>query len=204
MKKQLFIVLGALLICFNTNAQSKKLTITVKDEKNNPLPGAIILFDNVKQKRWTNAKGIFKIKLKKKPKTISAFSALHGIKTLEYNDQNNLTMIVKGKKDNLDLVASNPKQTVAGAKQFLNIYDYLRGKTPGVSVGSNNSIRIRGYSTFNGGRGPLLMLNGFQIDANSFAGIVPTTIKKVKILKGPETAMYGVRGANGVIMVETL
>jgi TonB-dependent SusC/RagA subfamily outer membrane receptor len=55
----------------------------------------------------------------------------------------------------------------------------------------------------NGNREPLFILNGVQIDENSFRDIVPTTIRNVKILKGPETAIYGLRGANGVIEVVT-
>ena len=73
MKKQLYLLLGAFLICFNINSQSKNITIKVKDKKNKPVAGAIILFDNVKQKRLTNKKGVFKVKTEANPKEVAAF-----------------------------------------------------------------------------------------------------------------------------------
>lgn len=186
-------------------AQEKiDLSIYVKDDKNKPIAGAVILIDDVKQKRVANSKGIFKIKLKKKPKEIAAFSVLHGIKKIKYVGQQNIYVILgRDNSADVEIVASNSKETAAGAKQFLNIYDYLRGKVSGVSISSNNSIRIRGNSSFSGGGEPLFVLNGVQVTQTTFADIVPTTIRNVKILKGPETAVYGIRGANGVIEVKT-
>jgi TonB-dependent SusC/RagA subfamily outer membrane receptor len=50
----------------------------------------------------------------------------------------------------------------------------------------------------------MFILNGVQVDQETFGQIVPVTIVSVKILKGPETAIYGIRGANGVIEVTTI
>jgi TonB-dependent SusC/RagA subfamily outer membrane receptor len=88
--------------------------------------------------------------------------------------------------------------------QYRDIYDYLRGKVPGVSIDSENRIIIRGYNTIYGNRNPLFILNGNQVEQEVFSNIVPTDIKYVKILKGTETSAYGSRGANGVIIVQTL
>lgn len=185
----------------STKKETNKLTILVKDGNNKPIPGAIILFDNVKQKRVANAAGYFKIKLKKAPKEISAFSSLIGVKTITYKGEESI--VIKIRKSNDDYFEDTSDEKMASAIQFRDIYDYLRGKVSGVNISTSNSITIRGNSTFSGGRGPLLILNGVQIDESSFAQIVPTTIKSVKILKGPEAAIYGVRGANGVIEVVT-
>lgn len=187
-------------------AQDKKainLTITVKDDNNKVIPGATILLDNKKHPRRTNKKGRLKIKLNNVPKQIAAFSVMHGIKTINYNGEKNLTILIREGENNADLVSSNNKQVVAGAKQFLTIYDYIRGKVPGVTVNGNNSIRIRGISNFGGGSSPLFVLNGIQVDATTFGDIVPTTIKTIKVLKGPDASIYGLRGANGVIEVKT-
>ena len=57
-------ILIAIIPSATLQAQSNdevKITITVKDAKNKPIPGAIILFDDVRQKRWTNSKGILKL-----------------------------------------------------------------------------------------------------------------------------------------------
>ncbi|WP_439127600.1 TonB-dependent receptor plug domain-containing protein [Polaribacter sp.] len=185
------------------NKEVINLTITVKDENNKAIPGASILFDNKKQARRTNKKGVFKIKLKSRPLQIAAFSVMHGIKAIKYNGEKNLTILIRPGENKSEIISSNKKEVVAGAKQFLTIYDYIRGKVPGVSVNGNNSIRIRGISNFGGGSNPLFVLNGTQVDATTFGDIVPTTIKTVKVLKGPDAAIYGLRGANGVIEVKT-
>ncbi|UAM97037.1 TonB-dependent receptor plug domain-containing protein [Polaribacter litorisediminis] len=185
----------------STKNETTKLTILVKDGNNKPIPGAVILFDNVKQKRVANASGYFKIKLKKAPKEISAFSSLIGVKTITYKGEDSI--VIKIRRNNDDYFEDTSDEKIASAIQFRDIYDYLRGKVSGVNISTSNSITIRGNSTFSGGRGPLLILNGVQIDESSFAQIVPTTIRSVKILKGPEAAIYGVRGANGVIEVVT-
>lgn len=204
---KLLIVILAVIFSATTYSQNKtkkeeiKLLVIVKDAKNNAVPGAVILIDNVKQKRVANSAGYFKIKLKKAPKEIAAFSPIIGIKTIEYTG--NQTVIINLVKDNKPYYSDTNNQKMADPNQFRNIYDYLRGKVSGVTISTNNAIRIRGLSTFSGGRAPLLVLNGVPVDETTFGDIVPTTIRSVKILKGPETAIYGMRGANGVIEVET-
>tara|TARA_R110001606_G_C15231706_1_gene635176 strand:+ start:243 stop:851 length:609 start_codon:yes stop_codon:yes gene_type:complete len=194
-----FIFFFAMTISLNSLAQENqtiKLTILVKDKSNNPIPGAIILLDDVKQKRPSNSAGYFKIKLDKAPKEIAAFSPLFGIKKVKYNGNSNIIIqIVESKNDSY--ITDTNKTKAIDAIQFRNIYDYIMGKVPGVNV-RGTTITIRGTSN-----APLFVLNGVQVDATSFGAIVPTTIKSIKILKGPETSIYGLRGANGVIEVTT-
>lgn len=199
---KIIVFLFAIIMPADFTAQENlKLTILVKDAQNNPVPGAIILLDNVKQKRVTNSAGYFKIKLNKIPKEITAFSAILGIKKVNYDGKSNL--IINLVRDSGKLALDTTNKKVVDPIQYRNIFDYLRGKVPGVNIDLNNQIRIRGASTFYGGRSPLLVLNGVIISMESFSTIVPTTIKSVKILKGPESSIYGVRGANGVIEVST-
>lgn len=204
---KLFIFLLSVVFSANTFSQDNleekeiKLTVAVKDAQNNPVSGAVILIDNVRQKRIANKAGYFKIKLKKAPKTIAAFSPLIGITTIEYTGKS--TVIINLVKDSDPYFSDTTNKKMANPNQFRNIYDYLRGKVSGVIISTNNSIRIRGNSTFSGGRPPLLVLNGVPVSDTTFGDIVPTTIRSVKILKGPEASIYGVRGANGVIEVET-
>lgn len=198
MKKYIFILLGVLFFSANIYAQDKKITIKVIDVNNKPIAGAIILFDFEKQKNWTNSNGIYKTKLKFEPKEISAFHPNIGIKKIKYNGENNL--IIKIKKGN-DLNLSANRQENSG--QFSTIYDYLRGKFPGVHVSSDNTIAIRGYNSINGNMTPLFILNETNVSQDVFGAIIPNDIKSVTVLKGPETTRYGVRGANGVIIVKT-
>ena len=50
---------------------------------------------------------------------------------------------------------------------------------------------------------PLFILNGTPIEESTFSRIIPLDIQKLSVLKGTETTIYGIRGANGVIVVET-
>lgn len=205
--KYICLTLFALLITINTFSQEEdkdekvKLTIVVKDANNEAVPGAIILIDDVKQKRVANAAGFFKVKLDKAPKEITAYSPLVGVKKVSYKGNN--TMIINITNNNDNLVTNAYELKGAEAMQYRDIYDYLRGKVAGVNVNLNNGITIRGISSVNGNNSPLLILNGVQVDQESFSAIVPTTIISIKVLKGPESAIYGVRGSAGVIEVKT-
>lgn len=204
--KTLFLLV-AIIFSANTYSQKKKsnenikLTILVKDSKNNPVPGAVILLDDIKQKRIANKAGFFKIKLKNAPKVITAFSPLIGVKKVKYTGKNSI--IINLANDNDNFLSDSNNEKMVDPIQFRDIYDYLRGKVAGLNVSTTNTIRIRGASSWGGGKAPLLVLNGMQIDNDTFGDIVPTTIRSIKVLKGPETSIYGLRGANGVIEVYT-
>ena len=203
MKKYLFILLGVLFFSNSINSQEKKITIKVKDVNNKAVAGAIILFDSEKQNILTNSNGVFKTKLKFDPKEISAFHPNIGIKKIKYNGENNLIIKIKEGND-LHIAVKSPKLNKnVDSGQFNTIYDYLRGKVRGVHIGSNNTIRIRGYNTVNGNMTPLFVINGNYVSQETFGTTVPTDIKSVTVLSGPETAIYGMRGANGVIVVKT-
>lgn len=188
----------------NEKKESIKLNIKVKDAKNNPVPGAIILIDDVRQGRVANSEGTFKINLKKAPKEIAAFTPMLGIKKIKYIGQEMIIIVLNPEVNTTDLNIADANYKNDNPIQYRNIYDYLRGKVPGVYIDSELRITIRGYNTVLGNRSPLYILNGNQVDLEIFSNIVPTTIKYVKVLKGPETSTYGSRGANGVIIVQTL
>ena len=202
MKKYILILLGVLFFSTTINSQEKKITIKVKDVNNKPVAGAIILLDSIKQNIVTNSEGVFNTKLEFEPKEISAFHPNIGITKIKYNGENNLLIKIK-KGNDLHLSGNSPKQKVANSNQFNTIYDYLRGKVPGMEVSSDNTILIRGYGTINGNMTPLFLVNDVEVSQEVFGRIIPNDIESVTILKGTETAIYGVRGANGVIIVKT-
>lgn len=87
----------------------------------------------------------------------------------------------------------------------------LQGRVAGVTVtrapDGGIAVRIRGASSFYGNAEPLYVLDGVPIQpgpTGTLTGINPYDIESIKVLKDPaETAMYGVRGANGVIVIKT-
>ena len=63
---------------------------------------------------------------------------------------------------------------------------------------SGNSVTIRGINT-TGSSTPLFVVNGRTV--NSINGIDPSMVKSIEVLKGPSASVYGLQGANGVIII---
>jgi len=86
----------------------------------------------------------------------------------------------------------------------------LQGKTAGVTVmensgqpGSNVTVRIRGVGT-NGDPTPLYVVDGLPMSSNAIATLNPSDIESVEVLKdAASSAIYGSRGANGVVLITT-
>ena len=110
-----FIFFLAIAISLNSLAQESqtiKLTILVKDKDNNSIPGAIILLDDVKQKRPTNSAGYFKVKLDKAPREIAAFSPLFGIKKVKYNGNSTIVIQIVETKNDSYLTDTNKTKAI--------------------------------------------------------------------------------------------
>ena len=87
----------------------------------------------------------------------------------------------------------------------------LEGRFPGVTVlrtsSGGLSIRIRGAASFNGPNAPLYVIDGSPVEPGpdgDLVGLNPSDIESIKVLKdAASTAMYGVRGGNGVVVINT-
>ena len=86
---------------------------------------------------------------------------------------------------------------------YTNIYQYLEGRVAGLTV-SGTSIRIRGIHTITGSNEPLIVLNGVPLAGSTDLNTInPLDVKSIDVLKGASAAIYGTRGANGVILITT-
>ena len=85
---------------------------------------------------------------------------------------------------------------------YQNVAQILQGRVPGVSV-NGSSVNIRGFNSFYGNQDPLYIVDGIPVDQNAAMSISPNNIDRIEILKGPEAAIYGARGSNGVIIIYT-
>ncbi len=93
----------------------------------------------------------------------------------------------------------------------VSIEQILQSKVAGIVVSRTDdggiAIRIRGTSSFTGSNAPLYVIDGIPITPGpngSLTGINPYDIASIKVLKDPaDITMYGVRGANGVILIKT-
>lgn len=107
-------------------------------------------------------------------------------------------------KDN----ATEPVRKIKLEKNhYSNMADYLRGRVPGLTVGSTPtdgskpSIHVNGSQTIYGDGSPLILLDGLKID--NIMSIDPNIVDYVEVLKGASATIYGAEGGNGVIMIVT-
>lgn len=91
-----------------------------------------------------------------------------------------------------------------------NLNQALQGKVPGVYIesnpkpGANASIQIRGNNSISYGTTPLYVIDNIMIDDTDISTINPNDIASIEILKDASaTALYGARGANGVVVITT-
>jgi TonB-dependent SusC/RagA subfamily outer membrane receptor len=79
---------------------------------------------------------------------------------------------------------------------------FIANRLPGIVV-RGNSIVIRGTSTFSSTNEALIMVDGREMDTGTFLNMNPADVDKIEVLRGSEAALYGRRGANGVLVVTT-
>lgn len=208
---QKIILLTLFLIPLISLAQKEQIiTGVVVDTSNKPVKNAIIYVDNIKQSKIkTNRKGKFKLKLRKTPKLISAFSLDNGYEAIGYKQGSSPKIqFTKDSKINIrysQIVSELNNKTYAKASKtqyFTNIYDYIRAKAPNVTVFNDNQLRIRSAGgSFLSSAEPLIIVN--DAPNSDISTIVPNNIKSFTVLKGASAGSYGIRGANGVIVIKT-
>ena len=204
----------------------KKLWGIVRDESGEPIIGASVLVKGTKVGTVTNAEGEFSLDV---PASGMLVISYMGFATREVPIKNNSNLKITLNEDeaqNLNEVVvvgygTQKKASVTGAiasvttKDLVqtpqaNISNMLVGKMPGLiamqrsgAPGEDNStLLIRGVSTFSDNTAPLVMIDG--VERPYYNGLDPNEIESVSILKDASaTAIYGVRGANGVILITT-
>lgn len=121
---------------------------------------------------------------------------------------------IREKQDSVSIISSIEKIKQKDIKKGLlnNALEALSGQSAGVNVTTNgtdrlamlNSVRVRGTTSIMGGNDPLVIIDGVTSDIATLTTIYPADIESFNILKNAsEIAMYGSRGASGVIEVKT-
>lgn len=99
------------------------------------------------------------------------------------------------------------RETAAG--HYTRVEEMIASRIPGVDVrrdaGGGYTIRIRGVSSHNSGQDPLIVVDGMPaMNAGVLASINPNDVERIDVLRdAASAAMYGSRGANGVILIRT-
>lgn len=216
----LFLAMAA----FPAAAQVVKGRVT--DPSGEPLIGATVIEKGSTNGTATDIDGYFQINLSNAQKGVLVVSYV-GFTTEEIavKGQKEITVVLKEESSVLnELVVvgygQQKKESVVGAISQVNSGDLLEtpsanlsqaitGKIPGVITSQTSgapgaddaSIYIRGRATFAGDAQPLILVDGIE---RSFSQIAPDDIETISVLKDASaTAVYGVRGANGVMLITT-
>ena len=216
MKLKLALHLGLLLIGFQVFGQSVSGNVSSNDEE---LPGATISIKGTANGAVTDFDGKYTLNGVTEGDIIVYSYVGYITQEIIYAGQKNIDISLEEDESNLDEVVivnygkqiNTPISVVKADElsEFPNtdIGQALQGRAAGVQVtnggspGSQTQVTIRGLATFNNSN-PLYVVDGvFADDLNS---IDPSNIEKIEVLKdAASTAIYGSRGANGVILITT-
>lgn len=147
-----------------------------------------------------SARGFYKQKVKVGPAT--KFAAIN--LRLKPGEKNREYAIGYGKVPASDKLYASTNLTDKDAdfSTFKSVYDLIMARFPGVQV-KNGEIIVRGNQSFMSDNSALIILNGFTVDSSTLAGIPPKEVKSIDLIRDGGGSVYGSRGANGVVIIET-
>ncbi|MFR1289898.1 MAG: TonB-dependent receptor plug domain-containing protein [Alistipes finegoldii] len=224
--KKIIALFATILISLGVlRAQTVAVSGTVVDELNRPMVGvSVVETDNVANGTVTDPQGRFSMKVKNVRSTIQTSYIGYITRILEVTAKP-MTIAMEPSATNVEEVVVvgygvQKKQSVVGAissatsedlKQMgsPNLSTALAGKVAGVTFtvpsgrpGSDDAeIYVRGVATMSGDSAPLVLVDGVERD---YSQVDPEDVAQLSVLKDASaTAVYGVRGANGVILITT-
>ncbi len=193
---------------------------TVKDAKGMTLPGVAVMLKGTTVGVTTDIDGNYALTVPEQPEFTLVFSFM-GMKTVErvVKDEKPLTVVMEEDTKMIDEVVVTGYQTIksgraTGSFQILkqenmdnivavDIKEKLEGTVPGLMVNTDGSMLIRGQGTFQASTEPLVVVDGFPMESSTL-NLNPADIEQVTVLKdAASAAIYGVRGANGVVVITT-
>ncbi|MFA5588446.1 MAG: TonB-dependent receptor plug domain-containing protein, partial [Mariniphaga sp.] len=104
-------------------------------------------------------------------------------------------------RDKLNALASLTSSDM-DFSQYSSIYDLIKGRFAGVQV-VNGEVIIRGINSINSSSAALIIVDGVPVDGSALSSIPPIQVKSINVMKDGSSAIYGSRGANGVVLIET-
>jgi TonB-linked SusC/RagA family outer membrane protein len=195
---------------------------TVKDESGVALPGVSIVLKGTQTGTSTDEKGAFSLTVPNGQATlIFSFVGFLSREIIVAEGQTEVDMALKVDDKALEEIVvvgygTQKKESLTGAISTITSKDIervhggatvssgLAGKIPGVTFrmpdgrpGASANVQIRNMGN------PLFVIDGIQQDAGQFNNISPNDIESISVLKDASAAIYGVRAANGVVVVTT-
>ncbi len=223
-------IVAKTIIIKSQKASTKKTTVSgkVTDDKGLEMPGVMVRIKNGSTGTVTNSNGVYSISVPDENTDVLTFSFL-GFVTQEIEVKGRTVINVRLSEDQKKLneivvigYGSVQRSDLTGAVASVNMADLakapvtsfdeaLAGRIAGVTVsstdgqpGSTSNIVIRGPGSITQDNSPLYVIDGFPMEDSDNSSINPSDIESIDILKDASaTAIYGSRGANGVIIITT-
>lgn len=230
---QILVLLSALSlfgggVLFAQTADRIDVSGTVVDRNGEPVVGASVVVIGTMKGTITDADGAFYLSSVAKDATLSADLLGYKTVTTQLSGRSRVDIILEDdalaleesvvvgygqmKKSDLTGSVASVKPEKLTDIPANSIDGLLQGRVAGVQVinssqdpGASSTIRIRGNSSLNGSNAPLVVIDGFPYgDAGDLKQINPQDIVSMEVLKDASaSAIYGSRGANGVILITT-
>lgn len=227
MRKLTFLLACLFLIGVGlVHAQSRSVSGKVLSaEDGQPIIGATVVVKGTNTGAITGVDGDFNIAVSGNAKTLVI--SYVGMKTTEVEAKNNIIVMLETDSKLIDEVivvaygTTKRSQFVGSAKSIAgekiasistsNVTNALQGAVAGVQVvngsgqpGTGATIRVRGVGSINGGTTPLYIVDGSPYESSAMNLINSHDIESMSVLKdAAATAIYGARGANGVVLITT-
>lgn len=220
----LCVLAGGLVLPHFSNAQTKKVSGTVKDLQGNVLPSVSINLMGSNKGVSSDDHGHFEVDAPTGSTLI--FSLVNYLAvSIQVDTRSEYSIILRPKVQEIDSVVvigygTSKKKDLTGSVASVKLNDQektpvlgveqmLEGRVSGVQVSQNQSqpgavfsIRIRGTNSINSSSAPLFVVDGYA--GGNAGGLNPSDIVSIDVLKDASaTAIYGSRGANGVIIITT-
>ncbi|MDB0714533.1 TonB-dependent receptor [Bacteroides xylanisolvens] len=204
----------------------KQITGSVQDVQGNPLIGVSILETGTSNGTITDMNGTYSLNISSTNATLRFSYIGYEEQLIKIQGRNVINVKMNEETSNLDEVVVvgygvQRKSDLTGAISSINaaetlkkmpaaqVADLLQGRIAGLSIvnssgaaGANPTLRVRGVNSIKADGGPLVVIDGFP--GGNLSAINPADIKSIEVLKdASSTAIYGSRGANGVILITT-
>ena len=223
MKKKLMLFLSLLFISIGIATAQTQVRGVVVDETGEPVVGATILIKGTSQGTVTDFDGNFALTVPANARLVVSYV---GMVTLEVAATPTMRIVMQLDSELLEEVmvvafGTAKKSAFTGSakvvdaeqlskSQVTSITNALAGSVPGLQLtsddgapGATSSIKIRGFSSLNAGNDPLIILDGAPYSGD-LSNLNPNDVESMTVLKdAASNALYGARGANGVIMITT-
>ena len=227
-KRILVTVFALLMLPLALMAQSRKVQgVVFEDETGQPLPGATVSIEGTTRGAIADLDGSFEINNVKPTDKLKVEFAGKETLIVPVNDQKNFMFKLKDQANELEgttIVAfgTQKKESVIGSISTIdvatlkvpssNLTTALAGNVAGIIAyqrsgepGQDNAdFFVRGITTFGANTSPLILIDNIELTTTDLARLQPDDIASFSIMKdATATALYGARGANGVIYVTT-